>query len=192
MPSSTFSIAQLFEGAINRPGSAVERLRWLVTQTLEGLTEQPDMFMVVMQALVSDAVPIKARRPFGLLARPEIGCRRLSQKANRRMKDCWRSQAVGLGNGIQDWRSAMPLRVQCHRSPKRSLAPLLGGTGHCHVTLFLGSDERSSGTLRRWVRPLGWSFLDHGGQQYCQCGYRQVKHAQAHMYDQRGWSKSYS
>ncbi len=53
---------QLFEEAMNRPGTATERLRWLVTQTLEGLTEQPDMFMVVLQALVSDAVPIKARK----------------------------------------------------------------------------------------------------------------------------------
>lgn len=52
---------QLFEDAMNHPGTAAERLRWLVTQTLEGLTEQPDMFMVVMQAFVSDAVPIKAR-----------------------------------------------------------------------------------------------------------------------------------
>ena len=52
---------QLFEDAMNRPGTAAERLRWLVTQTLEGLTEQPDMFMVVMQAFASDAVPVKAR-----------------------------------------------------------------------------------------------------------------------------------
>lgn len=52
---------QLFDAAINRPGTAAERLHWLVTQTLEGLTEQPDLFMVVMQAFVSEAVPIKAR-----------------------------------------------------------------------------------------------------------------------------------
>ncbi|MCY0878109.1 MAG: TetR/AcrR family transcriptional regulator [Firmicutes bacterium] len=51
---------QLFEDAMNRPGTAAERLRWLVTQIVEGLAEQPDMFMVVMQALVSDAVPSEA------------------------------------------------------------------------------------------------------------------------------------
>lgn len=51
----------LFEEALNRPGSAADRLRWLITQSLEGLIEQPDMFMVVMQAFVSDAVPTQAR-----------------------------------------------------------------------------------------------------------------------------------
>ena len=52
---------QLFRDALNRPGTTAERLQWLVTRTVEGLTEQPDMFMVVMQAFVSDAVPIEAR-----------------------------------------------------------------------------------------------------------------------------------
>jgi AcrR family transcriptional regulator len=51
----------LFQDALTRPETAAERLRWLVTQTLEGLAEQPDMFMVVMQAFVSDAVPSQAR-----------------------------------------------------------------------------------------------------------------------------------
>lgn len=52
---------QLFEEARQRPGTAAERLRWLVTQTIDGLTEQPDLFMVIMQAVVSDGVPRKAR-----------------------------------------------------------------------------------------------------------------------------------
>lgn len=52
---------QLFENATHREGTAADRLRWLVTQTVAGLTKQPDMFMVVMQAFVSDAVPREAR-----------------------------------------------------------------------------------------------------------------------------------
>ncbi|NMP24707.1 TetR/AcrR family transcriptional regulator [Sulfobacillus harzensis] len=52
---------QLFEDAMRRPGTAADRLRWLVQQIQAGLAEQPDMFMVVMQALVSDAVPVQAR-----------------------------------------------------------------------------------------------------------------------------------
>ncbi len=52
---------QLFEDAVRRPGTAADRLRWLVQQIQAGLTKQPDMFMVVMQALVSDVVPGPAR-----------------------------------------------------------------------------------------------------------------------------------
>ena len=50
----------LYEAAGARSGTAVERLRWLIENIIEGLAEQPDMFMVVMHALVSEAVPDEA------------------------------------------------------------------------------------------------------------------------------------
>lgn len=60
---------QLFEEAMHRHSTATERLRWLVMQIMDGLTEQPDMFMVILQARVSDFVPIKARERAVRLAR---------------------------------------------------------------------------------------------------------------------------
>ncbi len=52
----------LYREALEVPGGAAARLRWLMEQIVDGLTEQPDMFMVVMQASVSDAAPQEARQ----------------------------------------------------------------------------------------------------------------------------------
>jgi AcrR family transcriptional regulator len=52
---------RLYQEAFALPGSAAERLRWLIDQVIAGLAEQPHMFMVVLQAFVSDAVPQEAR-----------------------------------------------------------------------------------------------------------------------------------
>ncbi len=51
----------LYEMAYARPASAVERLRWLMESITAGLADQEDMFLVVMQAFVSDAVPPQAQ-----------------------------------------------------------------------------------------------------------------------------------
>ncbi|MHB1626898.1 MAG: TetR/AcrR family transcriptional regulator [Bacilli bacterium] len=51
----------LYRQAFDQPGSAAGRLRWLIERVVDGLAEQPDLFMVVMQASVSDAVPRQAR-----------------------------------------------------------------------------------------------------------------------------------
>ncbi len=51
----------LYRQAFDQPGSAAGRLRWLIERVVDGLAEQPDLFMVVMQASVSDAVPREAR-----------------------------------------------------------------------------------------------------------------------------------
>lgn len=51
----------LYEHAYERPGRAVERLRWLVDQVMGGLTDHASTYMVVLQAFVSDAVPVDAR-----------------------------------------------------------------------------------------------------------------------------------
>lgn len=52
---------QLYRQAFALSGGAAARLRWLMERIVDGLTEQPDMFMVVMQASVSDAAPYEAR-----------------------------------------------------------------------------------------------------------------------------------
>jgi AcrR family transcriptional regulator len=60
---------QLFQESLTGPGTTAERLQRLVRQIVEGLTEQPDMFMVVMQAFMSDAVPIEAHEKATRFAR---------------------------------------------------------------------------------------------------------------------------
>ncbi|WP_197029199.1 TetR/AcrR family transcriptional regulator [Alicyclobacillus macrosporangiidus] len=58
----------LYQHAFGLPGSAAERLRWLIEQVVVGLSEQPYVFMVVLQAFVSDAVPQEARHVISTLA----------------------------------------------------------------------------------------------------------------------------
>ncbi|WP_067927673.1 TetR/AcrR family transcriptional regulator [Alicyclobacillus shizuokensis] len=58
---ATHGTIRLYQQAFGLPGAAVERLRWLIEQVVTGLVEQPHMFMVVLQAFVSDAVPQEAR-----------------------------------------------------------------------------------------------------------------------------------
>ena len=52
----------LLRTALGMPASAGERLRWLIQQEMDGLGEDPHIFMVVLQAVMSDAVPAQARR----------------------------------------------------------------------------------------------------------------------------------
>jgi AcrR family transcriptional regulator len=43
------------------PGTPWDHLRWLTTQMLEGAHREPEIFMVVMQAFISDSIPRSAR-----------------------------------------------------------------------------------------------------------------------------------
>lgn len=52
----------VYRQALERSGGAAARLRWLMERIVDGLAEQPDLFMVVMQASVSDAAPQEARQ----------------------------------------------------------------------------------------------------------------------------------
>lgn len=51
---------RLFQQALEMPGGATDRLRRLIEQAIAGLAEKPQIFMVVLQAFVSDAVPQEA------------------------------------------------------------------------------------------------------------------------------------
>ncbi len=55
-------VLQLIGRAIDLPVPPVERLRWLIEQELAGLGDDPHIFMVVLQAMMSEAVPASARR----------------------------------------------------------------------------------------------------------------------------------
>ncbi len=66
--SATHGTIRLYQQAFGLPGGAAERLRWLMEQVATGLVEQPHMFMVVLQAFVSDAVPQEARELVSTLA----------------------------------------------------------------------------------------------------------------------------
>lgn len=59
---ATKGTSRLYQYAFSQPGTAVERLRWLVEQVLEGIVDHASTHMVVMQAFVSDAVPEFARQ----------------------------------------------------------------------------------------------------------------------------------
>jgi len=60
--SASRGTVHVYQEAFDRPGPATVRLEWLVSQVLEGLRDHPHMFMVVMQALVSNVVPDEARK----------------------------------------------------------------------------------------------------------------------------------
>ena len=51
---------RLYQAAERQSGDVSARLGWLVEQVVLGLQEQSDLFMVVMQALISEAVPEEA------------------------------------------------------------------------------------------------------------------------------------
>lgn len=52
---------RLAQWAQQRPGTATAKLRWMVEMMLSAVREQPDTFLVVLQALTSDAVPDEVR-----------------------------------------------------------------------------------------------------------------------------------
>lgn len=49
------------QGAQAQPGTPWEQLRWMTTLMLEGVRQQPEYFMLVLQALTSDAAPADVR-----------------------------------------------------------------------------------------------------------------------------------
>lgn len=51
----------LMQRALRQPGTPWERIHWLTSQMLTGLQEQPEVFMVVHQALTNDSVPPEVR-----------------------------------------------------------------------------------------------------------------------------------
>lgn len=58
---------RLLESALARPGTAAERLRWLIEQEMHGMRQDRHSVLVLVQALTSDAAPEEARTlAFGL------------------------------------------------------------------------------------------------------------------------------
>ena len=51
----------LMQAARQLPGTPWEHLHWLTTRMLEGAQRQPEAFLVVMQALATEAIPEEAR-----------------------------------------------------------------------------------------------------------------------------------
>jgi AcrR family transcriptional regulator len=51
----------LMQRATELPVTPWERLYWITSQTLQGVQEEPEAFMVVLQALTNDMVPREAR-----------------------------------------------------------------------------------------------------------------------------------
>lgn len=52
---------QLLREAHARPGTVTERLRWLITEMIEGAKESADDLLIVQQAVMSEAVPPDVR-----------------------------------------------------------------------------------------------------------------------------------
>ncbi len=64
--------ARLFQEALEQPGSAAERLRWLIAREVCGMSGDPQRFLVILQALISDAAPPQAREAvLGMVAHEE-------------------------------------------------------------------------------------------------------------------------
>jgi AcrR family transcriptional regulator len=51
----------LMQRALEMPGTPWDRLHWFLSQSLQGVQEEPEAFMVVLQALTNDMVPQEAR-----------------------------------------------------------------------------------------------------------------------------------
>ncbi len=51
----------LMQQALEMPGTPWDRLHWFLSQSLQGVQEEPEAFMVVLQALTNDMVPQEAR-----------------------------------------------------------------------------------------------------------------------------------
>jgi AcrR family transcriptional regulator len=51
----------LHQRALERPGTPWDRMTWLVSQILDGLRDQSEYFMLVVQMLTSEAVPEELR-----------------------------------------------------------------------------------------------------------------------------------
>ena len=55
------SSTELLQYALQQPGTPWDRLHWLVTEILAGAQQEPEAFMVVLQAFTNDTVPQEAR-----------------------------------------------------------------------------------------------------------------------------------
>ncbi|HWI53908.1 MAG TPA: TetR/AcrR family transcriptional regulator [Symbiobacteriaceae bacterium] len=56
-----FGATFVSQGALAQPGSPLDQLRWMLTLMLGGVLQQPDFFLVMVQAVTSDAVPRATR-----------------------------------------------------------------------------------------------------------------------------------
>lgn len=56
-----FGATFVSQGALAQPGSPLDQLRWMLTLMLGGVQQQPDFFLVMVQAVTSDAVPRATR-----------------------------------------------------------------------------------------------------------------------------------
>ena len=59
--SALKSSTELLQYARQQPGTPWDRLHWLVTQILDGAQQEPEAFMVILQAFTNDTVPQEAR-----------------------------------------------------------------------------------------------------------------------------------
>jgi len=51
----------LMQRALEMPGTPWDRLHWFLSQSLQGVQEEPEAFMVVLQAFTNDMVPQETR-----------------------------------------------------------------------------------------------------------------------------------
>ena len=51
----------LMQQALEMPGTPWDRLHWFLSRSLQGVQEEPEAFMVVLQAFTNDMVPQEAR-----------------------------------------------------------------------------------------------------------------------------------
>lgn len=65
----TALVEQIMNGAVwvaqaasGQPGTPVERLHWMLSMMLMGMEQQPEFFLVMIQAVTSEAVPASARQ----------------------------------------------------------------------------------------------------------------------------------
>ncbi|MDA8347047.1 MAG: TetR/AcrR family transcriptional regulator [Thermaerobacter sp.] len=64
--------ARLFQGVRELPGDVAHRLRWLIDQEVSGMMGAPYRFLVILQALITEAAPYEARNAIvGMLAQEE-------------------------------------------------------------------------------------------------------------------------
>ena len=55
------SATRLAQAALEQPGSSLEKLRWLLQVSFEGMWRKPDYSLVIQQVLTSETTPAKVR-----------------------------------------------------------------------------------------------------------------------------------
>lgn len=60
--TATQGIAEITPKAMGQPGTPLDKIRWLVSVMLESMYNSPDAYLMVLQALITEVIPLELRQ----------------------------------------------------------------------------------------------------------------------------------